>query len=383
MAAGDGRAGDGRAGNGTRALVAAAAFVIVVAGMKAAQPIVVPFLLSVFLAVITAPALVALTRRGVPTWLSLILVVGVLMASLVGLAMLVATPLGQFLENRDDLLSRMEVFGHQLQTWVDGLPFLGPDEHGKPAFVIADSLEPKAMFSYVAEAVRNLGGLLSNSALILLTTIFLLLEASGLPTKLRAALRDPETLLADLEGCADDVNRYMSLKAGLSLLTGVSITLWLQLIGMPYAVLWGVLAFLLNFVPNIGSIVAAVPPLLVAGAQLDGSLALWTGVAFATVNTVVGTVIEPRVLGKGLGLSTLVVFLSLVFWGWVLGAIGMLLSIPLTMAVKLTLEGSEDLRWIAVLLGSGSDARTRAIGAGAAAVKGARIADSETTPRTP
>ena len=115
--------------------------------------------------------------------------------------------------------------------------------------------------------------------------------------------------------------------------------------------LWGTLAFLLNYVPNIGSIIAAIPALLLALVQLGPGAVLWSAIGYLVVNNLVGNVIEPRFMGRGLGLSTLVVFLSLVFWGWVLGPVGMFLSVPLTMTLKIALDSSEETRWIAILLG--------------------------------
>ena len=117
-----------------------------------------------------------------------------------------------------------------------------------------------------------------------------------------------------------------------------------------YPLLWGLLAFLLNYIPNLGSIIAAVPTVLLTLVQLGWSAALIVFAGYSVVNVVIGSFIEPRFMGKGLGLSTLVVFLSLVFWGWVLGPVGMLLSVPLTMTLKIALESSEENRWLAKLL---------------------------------
>jgi len=125
----------------------------------------------------------------------------------------------------------------------------------------------------------------------------------------------------------------------------------LALMGVDYAILWAVIAFLLNFIPNIGSIIAAVPPMLIALIQLGPMSSMLVAGLYMITNTVFGNVIEPRYMGRSLGLSTLVVFVSLVFWGWIFGPVGMLLSIPLTMVVKIGLENSEKNRWLAVLLG--------------------------------
>ena len=115
--------------------------------------------------------------------------------------------------------------------------------------------------------------------------------------------------------------------------------------------LWGLLAFLLNYVPNIGSVIAAVPAVLFAAVQLGPGAALWAAAGYLVMNVAVGSILEPRFMGRGLGLSALVVFLSLVFWGWVLGPVGMFLSVPLTMMIKIALDSHPDTHWIAVLLG--------------------------------
>jgi len=226
------------------------------------------------------------------------------------------------------------------QTVLPGLKELIPD--------------PKELIAYVQSVVFSLAGVLSNTFLVLLTLIFILLEAAGLPKK-----------IAMISGGADwageigaAVRNYVAIKTWLSLATAVLLGLWLWWLGVEYWILWALLAFFFNFVPNIGSIIAAVPPVLLAIVQPDGSLskALAVAIGYAVVNVVIGNAIEPRVMGRGLGLSTLVVFVSLVFWGWVLGPVGMLLSVPLTMITKIVLEGSEETRPLAILLGSDSQA---------------------------
>ena len=152
-------------------------------------------------------------------------------------------------------------------------------------------------------------------------------------------------------GFIESFNRYLALKTLFSLATGVVIGIWLAVLGVDFALLWGLLAFLLNFVPNIGSIIAAIPAIFLAFIQLGWGPALLTCLGYIVVNVVFGSILEPKFMGRRLGLSTLVVFLSLVFWGWVLGPVGMVLSVPLTMIVKIAMESNEDTRWIAILLG--------------------------------
>jgi len=143
----------------------------------------------------------------------------------------------------------------------------------------------------------------------------------------------------------------MAIKTIASLATGIIITIWLIILDVDFPLLWGLVAFMLNFVPNIGSIIAAIPAIMLSYLQIGFGSALLTTIGYLTVNVVIGNFIEPRYMGKGLGLSTLVVFISLVFWGFILGPIGMFLSVPLTMTLKIALQSNPNTRWLAILLG--------------------------------
>jgi predicted PurR-regulated permease PerM len=182
----------------------------------------------------------------------------------------------------------------------------------------------------------------------------MLFEASTLPKKLHFALADPDMRLKQIDRFLVSVNNYLAIKTLVSIATGITVSLMLWAFGLEFFLLWGVLAFLLNYIPNIGSIIAAVPPMSLAVLQLGVPEAGLIGLGYFVINIVMGNIVEPRYLGKGLGLSTLVIFLSLIFWGWLLGSVGMLLSVPLTMIIKIGLENSEEGRWFAILL-SGED----------------------------
>ena len=167
-------------------------------------------------------------------------------------------------------------------------------------------------------------------------------------------LKNPERSLSTIEKFSQDAKRYLVIKTLISTVTGLVVWLWLLILGVDYPVLWGTLAFLLNYVPNIGSIIAALPAVLLALVQLGVGTALLTILGFVVVNVVLGNLIEPKLMGRRLSLSALVVFLSLVFWGWVLGPIGMILSVPMTSLAKIALESYEGTRGLAIMLGSGN-----------------------------
>jgi predicted PurR-regulated permease PerM len=327
-------------------LVIAAAFIIVVAGMREAQPILVPFLLSAFIAIIAMPPLVFLQHRGIPKGIALavvilaVVVLGMLMGALVG-------------NSADDFSRQLPTYQQKLEGQTAGalkwLADMGVEVSQDAARKL---LDPGKAMKMAAQSLNTLGGLLTNAFLILLTVIFILLEASDFPAKLRMVLDNPEASFTHLERFTDNIKRYMAIKTGTSLLTGLVVAIWLWVLGVDYPVLWGTLAFLLNYVPNIGSIIAAIPAILLTLVQLGPGPALSAAVGYLVVNALVGNVIEPRFMGRGLGLSTLVVFLSLVFWGWILGPVGMFLSVPLTMTVKIALDSNEETHWIGILLDS-------------------------------
>ncbi|MCG6861203.1 MAG: AI-2E family transporter [Chromatiaceae bacterium] len=328
-----------------RFLLVAGAFVLVVAGINAAASLVTPFLLAGFIAVIAAPPMFFLERRGAPSWLALLAVSAVIVAIGGLIVALVSGSLSAFTANLPEYQIRLKALTLELVTWMQSAGIDVPRE------ALTDYLDAGRAMKMAGALLGGLGDMLTNAFLILLTVIFMLLEASNLPAKLRAGLEAPDASMERLESVLENINRYMILKTFMSLLTGGLIWLWLRYLGLDYPALWALVAFLFNYVPTIGSIIAAVPAVLLALVQLDPQSAIWVAFGYLVVNTLVGSLIEPRFLGKGLGLSTLVVFVSLVFWGWILGSVGMFLSVPLTMALKIALDANPQTRPIAIILG--------------------------------
>ncbi|MBL1432820.1 MAG: AI-2E family transporter [Gammaproteobacteria bacterium] len=328
-----------------KVLLVGAAFVVVVAGMRAAESVLVPFLLSVFIAVISTPFLFWLQRMRVPSMVAVMLIIGVIVALAVGLGVLVSSSIDDFISNLPIYESRLR---DELVLVLDWLQKFGIEISRKG---LLEYFDPGKVFEFAGTTLKSLGGVLSNLFLILLTVVFILFEASGFRAKLQTILEDPDRSLPHFSRFSDTLKQYMIIKTLVSIVTGIIIAIWLAILGVDYPLLWGVLAFALNYVPNIGSIIAAVPAVLLALIQVDGQTAILAAVGYVVVNLVMGNAVEPRFMGRHLGLSTLVVFLSLVFWGWVLGPVGMLLSVPLTMTVKIALESQDDTKWMAVMLG--------------------------------
>jgi predicted PurR-regulated permease PerM len=192
---------------------------------------------------------------------------------------------------------------------------------------------------------------LSNALLILFTVAFILLEAAGFPAKLLLVHDYPKASMAKFTTFVSDIKRYMVIKTVINLIAAGLITVLLTVLGVDYPVMWGCLAFLLHFIPSVGSIVAAGPPVVLAYIQRGDGTALMTAAGYILIGMVVGNVIEPRIMGRRFGMSPLVVFLSLILWGSLLGLVGALLCVPLTMTLRIACAAGKDTRWIAVLLG--------------------------------
>ncbi len=337
-------------------LVQSAALVVIIAGLKTAAPVIVPFLLAAFIAFVATPPLLWLQSRGLSYWLALTVVVIVGLLLNVIIVAVFGASLTEFTNSYPAYSARLQAGLAELPHWL-GLHGITIDEDffRKAAGVF----DPGAVMHLVGSLFASMRNVLANAFLIFLTTVFILLEVPGFPAKLRRISDRAQATLTRFRHFGQDLLRYLAIKSAVSLATGIVIALWLALIDVDFALLWGLLAFLFNFVPNIGSIIAAIPAILLALLQGGLQLGLMTAGGYLVVNVVVGNILEPKVMGSGLGLSVLAVFLSLIFWGWVLGPIGMLLSVPLTMFMKVVLESREETRWLAILLGPGQDARER------------------------
>ena len=328
-----------------RYLVGFAAFVVIVAGLRAGAVLVVPLLLAAVLALLCAPALQFMQARRVPTGIG----VGVVVIGLVGIGAIVASVVGASL---NEFVGRLPEYRASLQTEL-GEAVEWANRQGLPVdrAAVLETLDPAAIMAYSAGLIGAVSQILGRSFLILLVTVFVLLELGGLPSKLRAASDDPDRSFRYAHRFIGLVKHYLVIKTAVSAATGLFVGVGLTLIGVDFAPLWGLLAFLLNFIPTIGSLVAAVPAVLLAYVQGGVGLALGTMLVCGSVNVALGNILEPRILGRRVGLSPLVVVLSLLVWGYVLGPVGMLLAVPLTMVAKLAMEANPELEWISVLLG--------------------------------
>lgn len=329
---------------GARFLLVLACLVVVVAGLRAAAPILVPFSLALFLAIVSMPVMFGLRMRRVPAPLAIAL--AVLMDVLIfGLVILMAA---NSVGNLNEKLPRYRAaLQDRYTSWIGGL-----DDIGIPAsqYISPDIVDPGRIFDFLGGTIQTVASLFSLAFLVGLVMVFILAEATVFPFKFQAILGGNRSGRVRITKTIGEVQAYLGIKTLVSLATGLLAGLFCWMMGLDFPVLLGLTAFVLNFVPTIGSIIAAVPAMILA-LILDGtSWMLLTGLGYLAINTLFGNILEPNLMGRRLGLSTLVVVLSLLFWGWLWGPVGALLSVPLTMVLKIILENTPDLRWLAVLI---------------------------------
>ena len=333
------------------AIITFAAVIVVIYGMQMAKVLLVPFLIAAFLALITVRPMLWLQSRRVPSFLAAFMIVSAIMLLLAVVGAVVGSSIAEF-------TAKLPEYQAQLDVIVDGVfEFVTQHLNGDESMEnVGDMIDPGWAMGLVASILNSLKDVLTNAFLIIFTMIFMLLEVSSVGTKVEAAFGRSAESMEGPRAFLQNLGRYLGIKTIVSIATGLCAFAVTWTIGLDFPLLWGMLAFLLNYVPTIGSIIAAVPAVLLALVQLGPGAAGATAIGFAGINVAFGNLIEPRLMGYGVGISPLVVFIGLVFWGFVFGPVGMLLSVPLTMTLKLALESDERTRWVAILIGSERDA---------------------------
>ena len=319
----------------TSALISVAAVIVIVYGMQAAKVLLVPFLLAVFLALISVRPMLWLQQNRVPSIVAALLIVIAMMLLLAVVGGVVGTSIADF-------TAALPTYQERLDSIVRGILDFAARfiENDRQLTNIGELIDPGWAMGMAANILNAVRDVLTNTFLILFTMVFILLEASSMGVKAQAAFGRSAESFKRPRQFLHNLGRYMGIKTIVSLATGFCAWLVTWWIGLDFALLWGMLAFLFNYIPAIGSIIAAVPAVLMALVQLGVGEAGSTALGFLAI----------------VGISPLVVFTGLILWGWILGPVGMLLSVPLTMTLKMVLESDDRTLWLAILIGSERDA---------------------------
>lgn len=332
--------------NNNSIMVTMAALVIILTGVKFAEVIISPFLIALFVTAISSPAMFWLKQHRIPDSLSVSLIILTIILAGFIITSIVSSSLHDFSANMPSYQERLQLITNSLTANLEKLGLNFRQEELKKIFNLGK------VMGFIGVTFNHVLGTLTNIFLILMMVIFLLLELSTFSYKFSILSSNPKQTQKHMKDISGTINRYFQIKTLTSFLTALPIIIVLSLMGIDFPVLWGIVAFFLNFVPNIGSIIAAVPVVLLALIQFGFLAAGQVVILYLVMNNVVGNFLEPKLMGQSLGLSTLVVFLSLVFWGWLLGPVGMFLSVPLTMTLKIIMDTNKNTRWISTMLSS-------------------------------
>ena len=327
-----------------RLLLALAGAVAVLAGLRAAQSIIGPVLIALIITVAWSPGSEWLRKRG---WHPSVAALTGIALGILGIALFVAlvwTSLIQLQNNLPGYQPRIEALQDLLRTKLSELPF-------DTSRVLSNNLvSPDTIIGYALKIVQKFTQTAGNLFLLVLLMAFMMLEAVRYPQKLREAFAGQPDVIERFSQFGDSIRSYVGLNAVFGLAAALLDTMLLLFIGVDFAILWGVVSFLLSFIPNIGFIIALTPPTLLALIQFGFGRALAVLIGYIVINFAVDNIIKPRFVGVRLDLSPLVVVLSLLFWGWLLGPMGALAAVPLSIGTRFLLESFEESRWIAHLM---------------------------------
>lgn len=366
--------------SGARILFVTASLVLVVAGLREIRPIALPFMIALFLSVLSAPLLGWMMAHRFPRPLSVAITVLANVAAVGGLLLIVGGSVNAFAQSVPTYQQRLEEWTGSVFEWFEqrgvdtselawirswppedvasrpqerpegrGGEQEGPDTLSRDPGA-GELIGIGAIVEVVGSAVKGIASLVTLATMIFLIMVFLLAEATVLPRKLERAFGWRMDEGGRWAKARVEIQRYLVIKTLVSLATGVLVGFWTWALGVDYPALWAVIAFVLNYIPSVGSIVAAVPPVLLSLIDTGVTTALAVAAGFFVVNMSLGNFLEPHLLGRRLGMSTLVIILSLLFWGWLWGPLGMLLAVPMTMVVRIVFENTHDLRWVAQLI---------------------------------
>ena len=330
-------------------LVTFAALAIVLLAMQLASDILSPILLSLILAICASPLLHWFMKKGASGGLAMVITIVLMVIFIVGLVWMVGASFSNFSETMSQYEERFSEIGAALGGVLDKLG-VDPENLGDD-----ESTSPKNLVGYAANFVGGIVSSISNWGLILMTTVFFMLETTVIDKKVKSVATEDDQDVPQIVRLAAGLRQYMVINAGVGAMAAVINTILLAVMGIEFAVLWGVLSFFFSFVPNVGFIFSVIPPAIFALIQFGPTQMLIVIGAYVVINFLVDNVIKPRFIEEGVNISATVTFLSLIIWGWILGPIGAILAVPMSIIVQAILQGREETRWMAYLMGTGKD----------------------------
>ena len=310
-------------------------------------------LLAWVIVVAASPLLIWLQRKGLPNWLVFLITLLVILAVFGGVVLLLVFGVAQLVEAVPTYMVQLESMKEALQESLENLSIDRVD-----VSTALNLLDPGSLIDAFVDFLVGLAGGLSDIILVLLIMIFLLVEAFNIPAKVATEIELGNVYVKRLSEFAVDIRQYIAITTIIGLVTGLLDTILFLIVGVDFALLWGVLAFLLSYIPSIGFWLAAIPPTILALLELGPVAGLVTFLGVVLINGFVENVVKPKFMGEGLDLSPFVVVFSVIFWSAILGPLGAILSIPMTLVIKeLILDADDKNRWLARMMGAGRNRR--------------------------
>ncbi|RMF58259.1 MAG: AI-2E family transporter [Calditrichaeota bacterium] len=319
-----------------------------------ARAIVLPFALALFISYILNPLISFFEKRRVPVFVSIFIAVIITFLLLGLLGVLINTSIQSFAAEFPKYEKRLDMIYNKTLELINIPPnvFSG-DMEANDRTQLFEALDKLSITGIITQLFRSITRFLSNTVLVLLCLVFILMGRNQLIAKLDRAFKPrlAERLTDICTNINIQIQKYILAKTLISLITALLSTVVLFLFGVEFALIWGILTFLLNFIPNIGSFIATILPLSIAFIQFENSInVLWVALCLIGIQFIMGNLFDPRFVGRSINLSPLVVLFSLIFWGWLLGMVGMFLAVPLTVVIKIIFENIESLRFLSVLM---------------------------------
>lgn len=328
-----------------RLLLGGGGLVLLIAGMRAAADVINPFLLALIFAFTFGPLLGKLQDRGFPAWLALLLTIFFILGGTILLLIFIGTALNQLIEALPSYQSSAQEQTADIQTSLANL--------GINTQSVLQAFDPSKLFGVlesVVVAVINAG---AATVFMLFILAFMLFESTGLPRKLSGPLLSDHQFIQRFINFGADIRHYVLVLTWINFLVGVGDAIFLFILGVDFPILWGLLAWFMGYIPSVGFWLALIPPVMLAYAESGAGLALIVFLGYVLINGSVQNVVQPKLMGDQLNLSPLVVVASLFIWTWILGPVGALIAVPMTMGVQqLVLGSSEGSLWLADLMGA-------------------------------
>uniref|UniRef100_UPI004048C21C AI-2E family transporter n=1 Tax=Aliarcobacter sp. TaxID=2321116 RepID=UPI004048C21C len=321
-----------------------ASFIVIIAGVKMASQVVVILFLAIFISSIFSSLLNVLQKKHIPKIFSyffillIVLLIGFMLAYVINISL-------------KDFTSNLPAYDEKFRNIIlNLLHFAQESGFDIDKTKIMEALNFGSFFGYTTNIIGSIGTFLSKFLLVIIGVAFILAEAKSFQTKLKVIFRNNAKKLEHFNLFSSNIQKYFVVKSFTSFLTGFIITLLVSFFGVDYPILWGVIAMLFNFVPVVGSIIASIPAVLLSLMNLDMNTTIWLIAFYVVINISISNILEPKLMGRELGLSPLVIFFSLIFWGWILGIVGMFLAVPITMTLKIAFDSNTSTKWIGILM---------------------------------